>query len=183
MGKAQDQPSMEFGKCQKFKGAHSESKETKRKSTLSNWWTYVTSSGGGTKITKVQRQSRAPWGHFKKRLAYTVFTEADSIASQMTRAQVMDVKARLPDCDGQTVDAVISDIQLNVQDAAKLLKIPKSEGTDMWTRFSLSDIEDPIVPLEGNLYELPLSWSTFSRYSNKSWMYEVRNWWCLFVHR
>ena len=38
--------------------------------------------------------------------ACTVFTEQGSSASQMTAAEVMDVIARFPDCDGQTADAV-----------------------------------------------------------------------------
>ena len=38
--------------------------------------------------------------------AYAVFTEQGSSASQMTAAKVMDVIARLPDCDGQGADAV-----------------------------------------------------------------------------
>ena len=38
--------------------------------------------------------------------AYSVFTEQGSSASQMTAAQVLDVVARLPDCDGQAADAV-----------------------------------------------------------------------------
>ena len=38
--------------------------------------------------------------------AYTVFTEQGSSALQMTAAKVMDVTARLPDCDGQAADAV-----------------------------------------------------------------------------
>ena len=38
--------------------------------------------------------------------ACAVFTEQGSSASQMTAAKVMDVIARLPDCDGQTADAV-----------------------------------------------------------------------------
>ena len=38
--------------------------------------------------------------------AYAVFTEQGSSASQMTAAIVMDVIARLPECDGQAADAV-----------------------------------------------------------------------------
>ena len=38
--------------------------------------------------------------------AYAVFTEQGSSASQMNTAKVMDVIARLPDCDGQAADAV-----------------------------------------------------------------------------
>ena len=38
--------------------------------------------------------------------SYAVFTEQGSSASQMTAAEVMDVVARLPECDGQAADAV-----------------------------------------------------------------------------
>ena len=38
--------------------------------------------------------------------AYAVFTEKGSSASQMMAAEVMDVIARLPDCDGQAADAI-----------------------------------------------------------------------------
>ena len=38
--------------------------------------------------------------------AYAAFTEHGSSASQMTAAKVMNVIARLPDCDGQAADAV-----------------------------------------------------------------------------
>ena len=38
--------------------------------------------------------------------AHAVFTEQGSSASHMTAAKVMDVIARLPDCDGQAADAI-----------------------------------------------------------------------------
>ena len=43
--------------------------------------------------------------------AYAVFTEQGSSASQMTAAKVMDVIARLPDCDGQAADAISAFIE------------------------------------------------------------------------
>ena len=46
-----------------------------------------------------------------------------------------------------------------MEDAPKLLKIPKSECPDIWIRLprhnwpkSWSSMEDPVVPLERNLY-------------------------------
>ena len=45
--------------------------------------------------------------------AFGVFTEQGSSASQMTAAKVMDVIARLPDCDGQAADAVSAYTQEN----------------------------------------------------------------------
>ena len=55
--------------------------------------------------------------------AYAVFTEQGSSASQMTAAKVMDVIARLPDCDRQTADAVSAYTQVKLEDAPRLLKI------------------------------------------------------------
>ena len=38
--------------------------------------------------------------------SYAVFTEQGSSASQMTAAKVMDIRSRLPGCDGQAADSV-----------------------------------------------------------------------------
>ena len=96
--------------------------------------------------------------------AYAVFTEQGSYASQMTAAKIMDVIARLPGCKGQAADAVSVYIQVQMEDGPKLLKIPKSECPDVWIPLprhkwpkSWSDIEDPVVPLERNLYGHPLA--------------------------
>ena len=56
--------------------------------------------------------------------AYAVFSEQGSSASQMTAAKLMDVIARLPDCDGQAADA-ISAYQVKMEDAQKLLNNSK----------------------------------------------------------
>ena len=54
--------------------------------------------------------------------------------------------------------------QVKMEAAHKLLKIPKSECPDIWIRLprhkwpkSWSSMEDPVVPLERNLYGLPLA--------------------------
>ena len=85
--------------------------------------------------------------------AYAVFTEQGSSASQMTAVKVMDVIARLPDCDGQAADAPSAYTQVKMVDAPRLLKIPTSECPDVWTRLprhkwpkSWAHIEDPVVP-------------------------------------
>ena len=57
-----------------------------------------------------------------------VFTEQGSSASQMTAAKVMDIISRLPGCAGQATDAVSASTQVQMEDAPKLLKIPKSES-------------------------------------------------------
>ena len=66
--------------------------------------------------------------------SYAVFTEQGSSASQMTAAKIMDIISRLPGCDGQAADAVSAKTQVKIEDAHKLLKIPKSECPDIWIR-------------------------------------------------
>ena len=77
----------------------------------------------------------------------------------MTAAKVMDIIARLPGCNGQAADAVSAYTQVKMEDAPKLLKIPKSECPDIWIRLprhkwpkSWSSMVHPVVPLERNLY-------------------------------
>ena len=81
-----------------------------------------------------------------------------------------------------------------MEDAPKLLEIPKSECPDIWIRLprhkwpqSWSSIEDPVVPLERNLYGHPLAGLLWERQFEKillkyGWE-KVSNWECLFVHR
>ena len=61
-----------------------------------------------------------------------LFTEQGSSASQMTAAKVMDIISRLPGCAGQAADAVSASTQVKMEDAPKLLKIPKPECPDIW---------------------------------------------------
>ena len=64
--------------------------------------------------------------------ASAVFTGQGPSASQVTAAKAMDVIARLPDCDGQAADAVSAYTQVLMEDAPKLLKIQKSQCSDIW---------------------------------------------------
>ena len=96
--------------------------------------------------------------------SYAVFTEQGSSASQMTAAKIMDIVSRLPGCSGQAADAMSACTQVKMEDAPSLLKIPKSECPDIWIRLprhkwpkSWSSMEDPVVPLERNLYGHPLA--------------------------
>ena len=116
--------------------------------------------GVGSQITKVQRQSIVK-DHDG---ACAVFTEQGSSASQMTAAIVMTVIARLPDWDGQAVDAVSAYTQVKLEDAPRLLNIPQSECPVMWIRLprhrrpkSWASIEDHVVPLERHLHGHPLA--------------------------
>ena len=106
--------------------------------------------------------------------SYAVFTEQGSSASQMTAAKVMDIISRLPGCAGQAADAVSAYTQVKMKDAPKLLKIPKSECPDIWIRpprhkwrKSWSSVEDPVVPLERNLYGHPLAGLLWERQIEK----------------
>ena len=126
--------------------------------------------------------------------SYAVFNEQGSSASQMTAAKIMDIISRLPGCDGQAADAVSAYTQIKLEDAHKWLKIPKSECPDIWIRLprhkwpkSWSSMEDPVVPLERNLYGHPLAGLLWERqFENillKHGWEKIPNWECLFVHR
>ena len=75
---------------------------------------------------------------------YAVFTEQGSSASQMTVAKVMDVVSRLPGCARQAADA-------NTQVKMGMSRILDSPPKHKWPK-SWSSMEDPVVPLERNLY-------------------------------
>ena len=62
-------------------------------------------------------------------------------------------------CAGQAADAVSAYTQVKMEDAPTSLKIPKSERPDIWIRLpkhkspkTWSSMEDPVVPLERDLY-------------------------------
>ena len=81
-----------------------------------------------------------------------------------------------------------------MEDAPKLLKIPKSECPDIWVRLprhkwpkSWSSVEDPVVPFERNLYGHPLAGLLWERQFEKillkyGWE-KVSNRECLCVNR
>ena len=106
---------------------------------------------------------------------YAAFTEQGSSASPMTAAKVMFFMSRLPGCAGQAADAVSACTQVKMEDARH--KWPKS----------LSSVEDPVIPLERNLYGHPLAGLLWERQFEKillqhGWE-KVSNWECSFVHR
>ena len=127
--------------------------------------------------------------------SYAAFTETRIFSiSNETAAKIMDIISRLPGCDGQAADAVSAHTQVKMEDAPKLLKIPKSECPDIWIRLprhkwpkSWSSMEDPVVRLERNLYGHPLAGLFWERQFEKillqhGWE-KVSNWEYLFVHR
>ena len=106
----------------------------------------------GGKAPKIQRSSCTPRWYVKD-------PEQGSSASQMTAAKVMDIISRLPGCAGQAASAGSAYTQVKMEDAPKLLNISKSECPDIWIfpprhkwPKSWSSMEDPVVPLERNLY-------------------------------
>ena len=106
--------------------------------------------------------------------SYAVFTEQGSSASQMTAAKVMDILSRLPGCAEQAADEVSAYTQVKLEDALTSVKIPKSECPDIWIRLpkhkwpkSWSSMEDPVVPLERNLYGHPLTGLSWERQFEK----------------
>ena len=126
--------------------------------------------------------------------SFAVFTEQGSSASQMTAAKVTDISSRLPGCDGQAADVISDYTQVQVEEASTSFKIPKSESPDIWIRLprhkwpkSWSSMEDPLVPLERNLYGHPLAGLLWERQFEKillmyGWE-KIPNWKCLFEHR
>ena len=127
--------------------------------------------------------------------ALTQYSQSKVHQRHRSRQQkVMDVISKLPGCAGQAADAVSAYTQVKMQDAPSLLKVPKSECPHNWIRLpkhrwpkSWSSMEDPVVPLERNLYGHPLAGLLWERQFEKillkySWE-KVSNWECLFVHR
>ena len=120
---------------------------------------------GQSSIGSVVGLRHAPESHPKiktNRMQYSL--SKDHSASQMTVAKVMDIMSRLPGCAGQAADAVSAYTQVKMKDAPTFLKIPKSECPEIGIRLpkhkwpkSGSSMEDPVVPLERNLYGHPLT--------------------------
>ena len=82
----------------------------------------------------------------------------------MTAAKIMDIISRLPGCDEQAADAVSAYTQVKMERCSQIIfkKNPKSECPNIWIRLprhkwpkSWSSMEDPVVPLERNLYGHP----------------------------
>ena len=121
--------------------------------------------------------------------SYAVFTEQGSSASQMTAGKVTDIISRLPECAGQAADAVSAYAQVRMEDAPNFFKFPDRNVQTFgsvyhdtnWSE-SWSSLEDPVVPLERNLYGHPLAGLLWERQSEKKllehgWK-KVSNWEC-----
>ena len=95
-----------------------------------------------------------------------VFTEQGSSASRMNAAKVMDVIARLPDCDGPSCRrSTCTHTQVKLGGCSQIAQNPKvrmsrqmdTPSTDMNGPKSWANIEDPVVSFENNLYGHPLA--------------------------
>ena len=146
-------------------------------------------------ISKVQRQSRTSRWRCERwfRIVCSIYwTRIISITNDSRNNHGHCIK--IPGCAGQAADAASAYTQVKMEDAPTLLNIPKSECTDIWVRLpkhkwpkSWSSMEDPVVPLERNLYGHPLAGLLWERQFEiiilKHGWEKISNWKCLFVHR
>ena len=149
----------------------------------------------GGKAPKIQRSSCTPRWFCERRfwiLRSIHWTRIISISNDSRKKP--NTISRLPGCTGQAADAVSAYTQLKMEDAHKSLKNPKSECPDIWIRLprhkwpkSWSNMEEPVVPLERNLYGHPLagllSERQFEKILLKHGWEKIPNCECLFVHR
>ena len=127
--------------------------------------------------------------------SYAVFTEQGSSASQMTAAKIMDIISRLrglrwtssrrsiclfPSKNGRC-SQIIENTKIGVCPDI-WIRLPRHKSPKSW-----SSMEDPVVPLERNLYGHPLAGLLWERQFEKillkhGWE-KNPNCECLFVHR
>ena len=92
----------------------------------------------------------------------------------MTAAKIMDIISRLPGCDGQAADAVSACTQEKMEDCPQICKnfkigMSRHLGSSTTTQMAevMVSIEDPVVPLERNLYGHPLAGLLWERQFEK----------------
>ena len=129
-------------------------------------------------------------GPLSKRMRRSTLNTQTSVALKCN-IFLLDEGLRNLVCQLQRVTAYT---QVEMEDAPTLLKIPKSECPDIWIRLprhkwpkSWSSTEDPVVPLERNLYGHPSAGLLWERQIEKvlaghGWE-KVPNWECLFVNQ
>ena len=112
----------------------------------------------------------------------------------MTAAKVMDIISRLPGCAGQAADAVSALYPSKNGRCSQIIEnsqIGVSRHLDSSTTTQMAQImvqeEDPVVPLDRNLYCHPLAgllWERqFEKITLKYGWEKIPNWECLFVNR
>ena len=117
-----------------------------------------------SKAPKVQRTTRTPRWHGKKRLRLSSCIHWARVVCVTNDCSERNVIAGPPDCAGEAVDAVLVCTEVKILDARGFLILPTSECPDIWTRLprhkwpsSWSNIEDPVIPLQRDLYGHPLA--------------------------
>ena len=116
-----------------------------------------------------------------------------SSASQMTAAKVMDIISSFPAARDKHLTQYLLELRKSGR-CTQNSEIPKSECPDIWIRRprhkwpkSWSSMEDPVVPLERNLYGHPLAGLLWRRQFEKMLLqhgWEKDSYWeCLFLQR
>ena len=114
----------------------------------------------------------------------------------MTAAKEMNVIVRLPDCDGPAADAISAYTQVKMEDAPKLLEIPKSEWMsrrmDTLSKTQMAEImvqygrrpsRSSRAKSVRSSFGRTIMGTTIWRITDGTWMEKVPHWECLFVHR
>ena len=129
-------------------------------------------------LTKVQRSSCTPKFVKDDSVSYAIFTEQGPSASlQKYWISYQDCQ----DAQDKQRTQYLRIPRSKMEDAPQLLNIPKSECPDIWIRQprhkwpkSWSSMEDPVVPLERNLYGHPLAGLLWERQFEKILLQHVR---------
>ena len=136
MEKDWDYPSVAVGESQKQEGGHK--RDTKNGNTVHFTSLmdscHLKNANMGPQFQKYKGRVVLRGDIVKDDSRANAVFEQSSSASQMTAAKVMDVIARLPDCDGQAADAISADTQVKLEDAPRSLKIRKSACPEIWIR-------------------------------------------------
>ena len=135
--------------------------------------------GVGATVSKIQRSSRTPRWHCERwfRIVMQSLLSRDHQHHKWRLQKWWILYQDYQGCAESAADAVSAYTQVKMQDAHKLLKIPKSECPDIWIRLprhkwpkSWSSMEDPVVPLERNLYGHPSAGLLWERRIRKSFL-------------
>ena len=122
--------------------------------------------GVGNIISEISRQSRTPRWRCKIRLWSSCSVHWTGLVCVSNDRSKSNVIARLPDCDGHAADAVSAYTQVEMEDASRLLRIPKSECPDIWIdqhwRSSGSS--------RSTFVRAPTCWSLVGKTVRRTWM-------------
>ena len=120
--------------------------------------------GVRTAVSNIQRSSRTSWWCCKRRLwsLYSLhWTRLDCFTKDRSKGN--GVMARLPECNGQAAHAISAYTQVKMEDAPKLLRIPKLECRDI-----LDTSSTPIQGVSTHWGCLYYNWGILSRNPGQS---------------